>query len=208
MKKKILIISCMFLILILGGCGSTKEGKIEDISFKETKEVTNYIKIEMNSGSIMLLELYPDIAPITVANFQKLVSEKFYDGLTFHRIVKDFMIQGGDPNGTGTGGSKDKIKGEFKSNGVENNLSHDRGVISMARNRSSYDSASSQFFICHASVPSLDGNYAAFGKLIAGYDTLDEIANTKVNGETPINPPKIKTIRFITIDLTENVEEN
>ena len=147
----------------------------------------------------MLLELYPEIAPITVENFQKLVSEKFYDNLIFHRVIKDFMIQGGDPNGTGTGGSKETIKGEFKSNGVENNLKHERGVLSMARSRDK-DSASSQFFICHQESSHLDGEYAAFGKLIAGYDTLDKIASTKVNGETPATTQKMKSIRFVTIE--------
>lgn len=186
-------------MLILGGCGeNTTSGKLDNISFQETEEKTNYVKIEMTNKNLMILELYPDIAPITVKNFQDLVSEKFYDNLIFHRVIKDFMIQGGDPEGTGMGGSPNKIKGEFKSNGVENNLSHERGVISMARSNDK-DSASSQFFICHKDSPHLDGEYASFGKLIAGYDTLDKIATTKVNGEKPASTQRIKTIRFVTI---------
>ena len=200
MKKKIVIVCSIIILLLIGGCGKSKtETEVENMSYQETNEKTNYVKIEMNNGEIMLLELYPEIAPITVENFQKLVSEKFYDNLTFHRVVKDFMIQGGDPNGNGMGGSSEKIKGEFKSNGIENKLSHERGVLSMARSNS-YDSASSQFFICHGDATFLDGDYASFGKLIAGFDTLDHIANTKVKGETPTTTQKMKSIRFVTVE--------
>lgn len=199
MKKKIIVLVSFMVILLLGGCGSTKEGEINNMKFKETEETTNYVKIEMTSGDLMILELYPDIAPVTVENFQKLVSEKFYDNLIFHRVIESFMIQGGDPQGTGMGGSKEKIKGEFKSNGFENNLKHERGVISMARSQDK-NSASSQFFICHEDASHLDGEYASFGKLIAGFDTLDKIATTKVNGEKPVTDQKIKTIRFVTIE--------
>ncbi len=131
--------------------------------------------IEMENGAKIEIELYPDVAPITVKNFEKLVSEGFYDGLIFHRVIPGFMIQGGDPEGTGMGGAKDRIKGEFRANGVENDLKHTRGVISMAR---SFDpnSASSQFFIMHADAPHLDGQYAAFGKVVSGMETVDEIA--------------------------------
>lgn len=199
MKKKIIVLASLFLILVLGGCGRKTEGEIDNMKFHETEEKTNYVKIEMTSGDLMILELYPEIAPITVENFQKLVSEKFYDNLIFHRVIEGFMIQGGDPEGTGMGGSKETIKGEFKSNGVDNNLKHERGVISMARSQNK-DSASSQFFICHKSASYLDEEYAAFGKLIAGFDTLDKIATTKVNGERPINEQKMKTVRFVTIE--------
>lgn len=203
MKKKILVVCSLLLLFLLGGCAKEHtEGMVDEMAYKETEEITNYVKIEMQKGDVMLLELYPEIAPITVANFQKLVNEKFYDNLTFHRVVKGFMIQGGDPEGNGMGGSSEKIKGEFARNGVENDLSHTRGVISMARNSISNDSASSQFFICHGDASFLDGDYAAFGKLIAGYDTLDNIANTKVNGETPATKQRIKSIRFV------NIEEN
>ena len=199
MKKKIIVLTSLFLILILGGCGAKTEGEIDNMKFKETEEITNYVKIEMTTGDLMILELYPNTAPITVENFQKLVSEKFYDNLIFHRVIEDFMIQGGDPQGTGMGGSNNTIKGEFESNGVANNLKHERGVISMARSQIK-DSASSQFFICHKDASYLDGDYAAFGKLIAGFDTLDKIATTKVNGEKPVTDQKMKTVRFVTIE--------
>ena len=138
-------------------------------------EMSTTVIIEMADGGVIKAELYPEIAPITVANFQKLVREGFYDGLTFHRIIEGFMIQGGDPLGNGTGGSADKIKGEFKKNGVDNPLSHTRGVLSMARS-SDPNSAGSQFFIMHKDAPHLDGAYAAFGKVIEGLDVVDRIA--------------------------------
>ena len=132
--------------------------------------------IEMENGAKIELELYPEIAPITVKNFEKLVSEGFYDGLIFHRVIKGFMIQGGDPLGNGMGGADQKIKGEFAANGHKNDLKHTRGVISMAR---AYDpnSASSQFFIMHKDAPHLDGQYAAFGKVTKGIEVVDEIAS-------------------------------
>ena len=197
--KKIIVLLIMMLTVV-SGCGKdTSGGTIDKVSYKETNKVTDYVKIETNKG-IMLLELYPDIAPITVENFQNLVSEKFYDGLIFHRVIKDFMIQGGDPEGTGMGGSEKTIKGEFKNNGVENNLSHTRGVISMARNSISMDSASSQFFIVHKDSTYLDGDYATFGKVIAGLDVVDKIAEVDVDtNDNPRITQKIKSIRFITI---------
>ena len=132
--------------------------------------------IEMENGAKIEIELYPEVAPITVANFETLVKDGFYDGLTFHRVIPGFMIQGGDPQGNGMGGAKNKIKGEFRANGVKNDLKHTRGVISMAR---SFDpnSASSQFFIMHADAPHLDGQYAAFGKVVSGIEAVDEIAS-------------------------------
>ena len=136
--------------------------------------------IEMDNGSQIKIELDPSVAPITVANFEKLVKEGFYDGLTFHRIIPGFMIQGGDPKGNGTGGSKENIKGEFASNGVNNPLKHTRGVISMARAMDP-NSASSQFFIMHADAPHLDGQYAAFGKVVEGMDVVDQIANGRTD---------------------------
>lgn len=143
------------------------------------KEIIIMVRIEMDNGGIIELELYPDKAPETVANFEKLVSEGFYDGLTFHRIIRGFMIQGGDPDGTGMGGSEKCIHGEFASNGfTQNDLKHERGVISMAR--TAYpDSASSQFFIMHEDAPHLDGEYAAFGRVTKGMDVVDEIALTR-----------------------------
>ena len=134
------------------------------------------VVIEMENGGKIELELDPEVAPKTVANFTKLVSEGFYDGLIFHRVIPGFMIQGGDPQGNGMGGAKNKIVGEFKANGFNNTLKHTRGVISMAR---AYDpnSASSQFFIMHANAPHLDGQYAAFGQVVSGMEVVDEIAS-------------------------------
>ena len=130
----------------------------------------------MEHGGKIEIELYPDAAPITVANFEKLVKEGFYDGLTFHRVIPGFMIQGGDPLGNGMGGAKNNIKGEFRANGHQNPIKHTRGVISMAR---AFDpnSASSQFFIMHADAPHLDGSYAGFGKVVSGIEVVDEIAS-------------------------------
>ena len=141
----------------------------------------------MENGGIIELELYPEHAPKTVANFEKLVSAGFYDGLIFHRVIRGFMIQGGDPQGTGMGGAKEKIVGEFRANGHNNTLKHTRGVISMAR---AFDpnSASSQFFIMHADAPHLDGQYAAFGKVVSGMETVDEIAAIPVG---PSDRPRI-----------------
>ena len=130
--------------------------------------------IEMENGKKIKLELYPDIAPISCENFEKLVKQGFYDGLTFHRVIPGFMIQGGCPNGTGTGGPGWHIKGEFSSNGVKNDLKHTRGVLSMARAQDP-DSAGSQFFIMHEDAPYLDGQYAAFGKVVEGIEVVDEI---------------------------------
>ena len=155
------------------------------------------IKIKMENGKEIKLELYPELAPITVENFEKLVSEKFYDGLIFHRVISGFMIQGGCPDGTGMGGPGYHIKGEFSSNGVENNLKHSRGVLSMARAMDP-NSAGSQFFIMHQDAPHLDGQYAAFGKVVEGMDVVDEIANTECNYmDRPLIPQQIKTIEII-----------
>ena len=148
----------------------------------------------MQNGKKIKIELYPDAAPITVANFEKLAGEGFYDGLIFHRVIKGFMIQGGDPQGTGMGGAKDKIKGEFLANGVPNPIKHTRGVISMARS-SMPNSASSQFFIVHQDAPHLDGQYAAFGKVVEGMDVVDEIASTPVDfNDKPRTPQVMKKV--------------
>jgi len=151
----------------------------------------------MENGGKIKLELYPDVAPITVENFVNLVGEGFYDGLIFHRVISGFMIQGGDPMGTGMGGSGNRIKGEFAMNGVKNDLSHERGVISMARSQMP-DSASSQFFICHADAKFLDGQYAAFGKVTEGIEVVDEIADIPTDHmDRPMIPQTIKTITLI-----------
>lgn len=162
--------------------------------------------ITMKDGGVMKLELYPEVAPNTVKNFISLANSGFYDGLTFHRIYAGFMIQGGDPAGNGSGGPDYSIKGEFSANGVENNLSHKRGVISMAR-ATPFDSAGSQFFIMHADYTGLDGQYAAFGMLIEGFDTLDAIAMTETGynlwGEksVPLKDVVIDTIRVETFGV-------
>lgn len=156
----------------------------------------NNFRIIMENGKVMTGELYPEVAPITVENFKKLVEEKFYDGIIFHRVIKGFMIQGGDPTGTGMGGSKDTIKGEFLSNGCVNNLKHTKGVISMARTMDP-NSASSQFFIMHQDSPHLDGQYAAFGKVTDGLDVIDEIASVRTDmRDKPLQEQKIKTIEL------------
>ena len=136
------------------------------------------VRITMDSGKVIRLELYPETAPITVENFLDLVKKGFYNGLTFHRIISGFMIQGGDPDGNGMGGPGYSIKGEFKSNGVDNPLKHEKGIISMARSMDP-NSAGSQFFIMHEAAPHLDGQYAAFGKVIEGLDVVDEIASVE-----------------------------
>lgn len=155
------------------------------------------VKITMENGKEMLVELYPEVAPISVDNFKKLVSEGFYNGLTFHRVIPGFMVQGGCPDGTGMGGPGYGIKGEFASNGVENNLKHTKGVLSMARSMMP-DSAGSQFFLMHADAPHLDGDYAAFGKVIEGLDVIDEIASVKTDrNDKPNTPQVIKTMELI-----------
>ena len=154
----------------------------------------------------MIAELYPKVAPITVENIKELIKAKFYDGIIFHRVIKDFMIQTGDPTGTGMGGSEKEIKGEFEINGIKNNISHTRGVLSMARRGSNpetedtLNSASSQFFIVHQDSNFLDGSYASFGKLLNGYDILDKIATTSTDqNDKPLNDIKMNSIRFVTL---------
>ena len=153
--------------------------------------------MEMENGDVMRGELYPEIAPITVENFEKLAGEKFYDGLTFHRVIPGFMIQGGCPRGTGTGGPGYQIKGEFAANGVANDLKHTRGVLSMARAMDP-DSAGSQFFIMVADAPHLDGQYAAFGKVTEGMEAADKIVNVKTDWhDCPREKQVIKTITIV-----------
>ncbi len=155
------------------------------------------VTIEMENGKVIKLELYPDKAPITVANFEKLVSKGFYDGLGFHRVIKGFMIQGGDPLGNGTGGADEDIKGEFASNGVPNDIKHVRGVISMARSMMP-NSASSQFFIMHKDAPHLDGQYAAFGRVVEGIEVVDEIADVATDFRDKPKTPQI--MKKVTLD--------
>lgn len=152
------------------------------------------IVIEMENGKEIKLELYPEKAPLTVENFEKLVDEKFYDGLTFHRVISGFMIQGGCPDGTGMGGPGYSIKGEFDANGVPNDIKHERGVISMARAMNP-NSAGSQFFIMHENAPHLDGQYAAFGRVIEGIEVVDEIAAVQTDySDKPTTPVKMARV--------------
>jgi len=155
------------------------------------------ITIEMENGKKIKIELYPDIAPISCENFEKLVKSGFYDGLTFHRVIPGFMIQGGCPNGTGAGGPGWTIKGEFASNGVKNDLKHTRGVLSMARSMMP-DSAGSQFFIMHDDAPHLDGDYAAFGKVIEGMENADKIVAVPTGFQ---DRPKVEQrMKSVTVD--------
>ena len=191
MKKFTICLIALFTALSLTACSAKKSS---DTDGQNTAVIT------VEKYGTITVQLDPKQAPITVKNFKKLVKEKFYDGLTFHRIIKGFMIQGGDPNGDGTGGSDDTIKGEFSANGVKNTISHKRGVISMARSQD-YNSASSQFFIMQETNTSLDGQYAAFGHVTKGMSVVDEIANTATptddNGTIAAqNQPIIKSIRL------------
>ena len=177
---------------------------MEVVDFTETTETTEYVKLTIKHYGDVVIRLRSDIAPITVANFQSLVAKGFYNGLTFHRVMQGFMIQGGDPKGDGTGGSDTTIKGEFKINGVQNDLSHVAGVISMARKSMPYDSATSQFFICNADASaSLDGKYAGFGYVVAGLDVVLTVSEVEVkasaSGENsvPVEPVVIEKICFV-----------
>lgn len=159
------------------------------------------VTITMKGGDVIKLELYPETAPISVNNFISLVNKKFYDGLIFHRVIKGFMIQGGCPNGTGMGGPGYSIKGEFAQNGVENNLRHTEGVLSMARAQHP-DSAGSQFFIMHKNAPHLDGSYAAFGKVIEGMDVVNKIAETRTDwNDRPVEDQVMETVTVDTFGV-------
>lgn len=156
------------------------------------------VTITMTNGDVMKAELYPEIAPNTVNNFISLVQKGFYDGLIFHRVISGFMIQGGDPQGTGMGGPGYSIKGEFAMNGVRNDLKHTRGVLSMARSMMP-NSAGSQFFIMHANAPHLDGQYAAFGKVVEGLDVVDKIASVRTGWQD--KPVEEQKIQYMTVEL-------
>ena len=182
MKKIITILLSAIMLFSVSSCG-------------KSKAPVNFV-IEMESGKTMKGELYPDVAPITVDNFVKLCNENFFEGLIFHRVIAGFMIQGGGYDENMMPKDADSIKGEFKSNGVENKLKHTRGVISMARTNDP-NSASSQFFIMHQDAPHLDGQYAAFGKVTEGMEVVDRIAETKTNfTDSPLEPQVIESIRF------------
>ncbi len=196
-------IVCLILALVLASFALVSCG--QKVPYEVTEEETDIVIIDVEKYGKIVVQLDPTQAPETVANFKKLVSEGFYEGIIFHRVIKDFMIQGGDPKGTGSGGSEVKIKGEFSSNGVNNTISHKRGVISMARQGSStnpddpngYNTASSQFFIVHKDSDFLDGNYAAFGTTVYGIEVVDKIAEVKTNSnDKPIEKVVINSIKF------------
>ena len=207
MRKLLSICLAALLVLSLAGCGKTSVVGITTTSKapaanEESQGVgTHHAEIEIQDYGTITVELDGDAAPITVQNFMDLANAGFYDGLTFHRIISGFMMQGGDPNGNGTGGSENTIKGEFSANGVENPLSHTRGAISMARAQAP-DSASSQFFICHADSTFLDGQYACFGYVTDGMDVVDAVCEaaqpTDDNGTIPADQqPVITEVRMI-----------
>jgi len=191
-RIRMLVFICVLslILAVFSGCGCEKEK--EAVGGDEP-----VVRITMEDGGVIDVQLDRSAAPITVDNFIKLVNAKFYDGLTIHRIAPGFVIQGGDPTGTGTGGSDDEIKGEFQENGVENPISHERGVISMARSQE-FDSASSQFFITVGDATSLDGSYAAFGHVIAGMDEVDKIASIEADeNQFPTEPVIISSMKVI-----------
>ena len=207
MRKLLSVCLAALLVLSLAGCGKTSVVGITTTSKapaanEESQGVgTHHAEIEIQDYGTITVELDGDAAPITVQNFMDLANAGFYDGLTFHRIISGFMMQGGDPNGNGTGGSENTIKGEFSANGVENPLSHTRGAISMARAQAP-DSASSQFFICHADSTFLDGQYACFGYVTDGMDVVDAVCEaaqpTDDNGTIPADQqPVITEVRMI-----------
>ena len=204
--KRLIFVFTLVLALLLSGCANVKQTSGDGNNLSNNEQELKYpfeiieskeiieAEIILDNGNTIKLDLYPEIAPITVSNFKYLADEKFYDGLIFHRVIEGFMIQGGCPNGIGNGGPNYRIKGEFLANGVENDLEHTRGVISMARS-SANDSAGSQFFIMHNDAPHLDGQYAAFGRVTEGIEFVDEIATCETDAnDKPLKDIKIKTI--------------
>ncbi|MFJ7887702.1 peptidylprolyl isomerase [Lysinibacillus xylanilyticus] len=202
-----IVFALLMVAFVLTGCGATKEsGQSEGNKAKKTEENVDYsskvkenpiVTITMSNDEKIVIELEPSTAPNTVANFISLVKKGFYDGLIFHRVVPDFMIQGGDPSGNGTGGPDYSIEGEFSKNGFKNDLKHERGIISMARSQD-LNSGGSQFFIMVKDTPQLDGDYAAFGKVIEGMETVDAIAAAERDGEKPIKDQKMKKVEVDT----------
>ena len=181
---------------------------VEGQKYKISDTETDLVLFNVKNFGVMVAELYPEIAPITVKNFKELVSQKFYDNLIFHRVIDNFVVQVGDPTGTGEGGSEKTIKGEFALNGVENNLSHKRGVLSMARRgpqrsdepetEDTMNSASSQIFIVQKETTYLDGKYAGFGKLVHGYDVLDKISRVQTDdNQKPLKDVTLSLVRFV-----------
>ena len=205
MNKKIFLLLVLVLALVLTGCSKTEKG--EEKALVDPANPHPVVTIEMKDRGTIKVELYPEHAPNTVANFVTLVQEGFYDGLTFHRVIPGFMIQGGDPMGVGLGGPGYSIKGEFSQNGVQNDLKHTRGVISMARS-SAMDSAGSQFFIMHADADYLDGAYAAFGIVTEGMDVVDQIAVVKTGAnDKPVEDVIIERMTVETYGVEYTVEK-
>ncbi len=203
MKKGIVLLMAALMLLSLA-CAKGTEASAASGKTTETKEDTNVDKshpiatVTMKDGGVIQLELYPETAPESVKNFISLANSGFYDGLIFHRVIAGFMIQGGDPDGRGTGGPGYSIKGEFNANGVKNDISHVRGVLSMARAQA-YDSAGSQFFIMHQDGTYLDGQYAAFGRVISGMDVVDAIAKVTTDSrDKPYKDQIMETVRVET----------
>ena len=195
MNMSILSVVLSAVIMFSTGCGTAN--KEEEFKVTQNPIVT----IEMENGDVIKAELYYDVAPNSVKNFISLANKGYYDGIIFHRVIPTFMIQGGDPTGTGTGGPGYSIKGEFSANGFENNLKHTRGVLSMARSQM-MDSAGSQFFIMHQDSPHLDGQYAAFGKVIEGIEAVDAIVGTDTNPQDrPLQEQKMKKVTVETFGV-------
>lgn len=224
-RSAILMIMLCLVMVIAAGCGNkptnnnasrnngSSSGAAGNNASSETNAAANeglpsatashpIVTIEMDNGGIIKAELYPEVAPNTVNNFISLIQKGFYDGTIFHRVIPDFMIQGGDPDGTGMGGPGYSIAGEFSGNGFTNNLLHTEGVLSMARSQAP-DSAGSQFFIMDAAYPSLDGSYAAFGKVTEGMDVVKSIVSLKRDGSNrPEEPPVMKKVTVDTLGVT------
>ncbi|WP_087973155.1 peptidylprolyl isomerase [Oceanobacillus rekensis] len=205
-KQGIVIFASILFVLFLTACGNQSENETTDNSGEQPNEETEYpvpeenptVTITMENDEEILIELYPDTAPNTVANFISLIEDGFYDGLIFHRVIPGFMIQGGDPEGNGTGGPNYSIPGEFSSNGFENELVHERGILSMARSNHP-DSAGSQFFIMAEDSPHLDGEYAAFGQVTDGMDVVDAIvAEERGNSDKPLEDQTMKSVKVDT----------
>lgn len=193
------VISLLALVVVLTGCGTSKEDTTaeENVDYATNVKENPIVTITMNNDKKIVIELEPKVAPNTVANFVSLVEKGFYDGLIFHRVIPGFMIQGGDPAGNGSGGPDYSIKGEFTKNGFENNLKHERGVISMARTNDP-NSAGSQFFIMVEETSQLDGDYAAFGKVIEGMETVDEIV--AVDRDATDKPLEDQVMKKVEVD--------
>ena len=205
-KKKFFIAIVLIVTILIGGCGSASSSSSsdEDKASTGSTETTNkdtskpIVTIEMEDGAKIKVELYPQVAPNTVNNFISLIQKGFYNGVIFHRVIPGFMIQGGDPNGNGTGGPGYTIKGEFTNNGFTNDLKHTRGVISMGRIGGQNDSAGSQFFIMARDYPSLDGEYASFGKVTEGMEEVDKIVSAQRDAKD--KPTVNQKMKSVTVD--------